>query len=105
MRHPKEKWKGVPVILTSNKLPSVMREPKQYMNEEDYKFRERDSTTIRHLCPGASKPKSKPPTKTASDSPTAPISWLSTCSTSATLWNQSLRKSTIMSALRSRIWW
>jgi len=40
-RHPKEKWRGVPVILTSNKLPAVMREPKQYMNEEDYKFRER----------------------------------------------------------------
>ena len=29
------------MILTSNKLPAVMREPKQYMNEEDYKFRER----------------------------------------------------------------
>jgi len=40
-RHPKEKWRGVPVILTTNKLPSVMREPKQYKNEEDYSFRER----------------------------------------------------------------
>ena len=29
------------MILTSNKLPSVMREPKQQMNEDEYKFRER----------------------------------------------------------------
>ena len=31
----------MPVILTSNKLPAVMREPRQFPNEEEYKFRER----------------------------------------------------------------
>ena len=41
MRHPKEKWRGVPVILTTNKLPPVMREPRPYQNEESYHFRER----------------------------------------------------------------
>ena len=41
MWHPKERWRGVPVIMTSNKLPSVLREPKQYLNEEDYRFKER----------------------------------------------------------------
>ena len=40
-KHPKLKWSRVPVILTSNKLPKVMREPKQFQNEADYEFRER----------------------------------------------------------------
>ena len=26
-RHPKVKWRGVPVILTTNELPTVMRKP------------------------------------------------------------------------------
>ena len=29
MKHPKERWRGVPVIMTTNSLPSVMREPKR----------------------------------------------------------------------------
>ena len=40
-RHPKTKWRGVPVILTTNKLPAVMRPPKRYEKEEEYAFRER----------------------------------------------------------------
>ena len=39
--HPRERWRGVPVILTTNKLPAVMREPRPYPNEEEYHYRER----------------------------------------------------------------
>jgi len=45
-KNPKEKWKGVPVILTTNVLPSVMRPPKRFNDEEDYKFRERRNNHI-----------------------------------------------------------
>ena len=34
-------WKGVPFILTANKLPSVMREPVKKSNEELYEWNER----------------------------------------------------------------
>ena len=34
MKHPKVFWRGVPFILTSNKLPTVFREPKK-KNDED----------------------------------------------------------------------
>jgi hypothetical protein len=40
-KNPKTKWKEVPVILTTNKLPSVMREPKRFANEEEYSYIER----------------------------------------------------------------
>lgn len=37
MKHPKTRWKGVPIILTSNVLPSVMYEPKEArVGEEEY---------------------------------------------------------------------
>ena len=40
-RNPREKWRGVPVILTTNNLPEVMRDPKRKPEEEDYEFYER----------------------------------------------------------------
>ena len=30
MKHPREIWKNVPVILTTSKLPSVFRPPKRH---------------------------------------------------------------------------
>ena len=30
LKHPKKRWVGVPIILTSNVLPSVFHQPKQY---------------------------------------------------------------------------
>jgi hypothetical protein len=35
MKHPKTRWKGVPIILTSNVLPSVMYEPKELRAGEE----------------------------------------------------------------------
>ena len=35
------RWKGVPIILTTNVLPSIMREPKRRANEEDYEYQDR----------------------------------------------------------------
>jgi len=40
-RDPKPRWKGVPVIMTTNQLPSVMREPRKKPEEEDYLYTER----------------------------------------------------------------
>jgi len=40
-RHPKEKWSGVPVILTTNKVPKVMRLPQRQKEEKDYEYQER----------------------------------------------------------------
>ena len=40
-RNPRVKWRGVPVILTTNVLPAVMREPKKKNSEEDYEFNDR----------------------------------------------------------------
>ncbi len=42
MKHPQERWKGVPVIMTTNRLPSVLREPKRKDSEEEYVFTERN---------------------------------------------------------------
>ena len=33
-KHPKNRWEGVPVVITSNVLPSVMNKPHKYNNEE-----------------------------------------------------------------------
>ena len=42
MKHPKVKWKGVPIVLTSNGLPSVMHKPLEpKYGEEYYQFRNR----------------------------------------------------------------
>ena len=35
MKHPKIRWKGVPIILTSNVLPSVMHEPTELRQGEE----------------------------------------------------------------------
>ena len=34
-------FKGVPFIFTTNKLPTVMKEPKKKKDEDDWDFRER----------------------------------------------------------------
>ena len=34
MKHPKQRWAGVPIILTSNTLPSIMHEPTFYYQNE-----------------------------------------------------------------------
>jgi hypothetical protein len=34
-------WENVPVIMTTNKLPKVMREPKPFKGEEEYENIER----------------------------------------------------------------
>ena len=37
MKHPKERWAGVPIILTSNVLPACMHKPDfLYENEKPY---------------------------------------------------------------------
>ena len=42
MKHPKVKWRGVPIVLTSNGLPSVMYKPTEPKQGEDfYHFRNR----------------------------------------------------------------
>ena len=46
MKHPKLRWKGVPVILATNILPDVMMEPKQKANEEDWEFNMRKNDHI-----------------------------------------------------------
>ena len=38
MEHPVEKWKGVPIILTSNNLPRVMRPQIIGPNEDEYAY-------------------------------------------------------------------
>ena len=38
MEHPVEKWKGVPIILTSNNLPKVMRPQVICQNEDEYAY-------------------------------------------------------------------
>ena len=43
-RDPRPRWSGVPVIMTTNELPSVMREPKRKDDEEDYQYKERRNT-------------------------------------------------------------
>ena len=40
-RHPKEQWRNVPVIMTTNSLPPVMRKPVGRKDEKDYELRER----------------------------------------------------------------
>ena len=41
-RHPKMRWKGVPIILTSNVLPSVMHEPRAMRADEElYQYNNR----------------------------------------------------------------
>ena len=40
-KHPKEFFKGVPFILTANKLPQVMREPLKKDGEEIWAWNER----------------------------------------------------------------
>ena len=42
MKHPKVKWKGVPIVLTSNCLPSVLYKPIDVKpGEEYYQFKNR----------------------------------------------------------------
>ena len=41
MKHPKVRWQGRPVIITTNVLPSVMRKPTRMKDEEEYKFLDR----------------------------------------------------------------
>ena len=41
MKHPKLRWKGVPVILATNVLPEVMMEPIKKNNEEEWEFQMR----------------------------------------------------------------
>ena len=42
MKHPKMRWKGVPIILTSNVLPSGMHpQGKKPKEEEEYKYNNR----------------------------------------------------------------
>jgi hypothetical protein len=41
MRNPKQRWRGVPVILTANNLPPVMKEPTQGPDEEVWHFSQR----------------------------------------------------------------
>ena len=43
-RDPKPRWKGVPMIMTTNELPFVMREPRKRNQELDYKFTERKNS-------------------------------------------------------------
>ena len=42
MRHPEERWKNVPVILTCNKLPFVMIKPYRSDKETDQQFQDRE---------------------------------------------------------------
>ena len=41
-KHPKVKWVGIPIILTSNSLPPVMHEPERLRNETDWAFKDRE---------------------------------------------------------------
>lgn len=43
MRHPRTRFIGVPIIMTSNRLPKVLREPKEKPGEEAYEFKEREN--------------------------------------------------------------
>ena len=34
-KHPKKRWRGVPIVLTSNVLPTVMHEPRAMRHDEE----------------------------------------------------------------------
>ena len=41
MKHPKERWVGVPIIVTSNSLPKALHKPIQGLNEEQWQYEAR----------------------------------------------------------------